>query len=209
MARKRPGKHCTAHRSSDGQPCEGWSVVGASVCSAHGGRAPQVQAAAKERLAADAAARLSLPVETTAADALQDGLARVNGQVIYLAERVAALSPEELTWGTTQRRIRTRQGPDGTADGPVVDVVQGERKHPLWAALDDAIARRSAIAAEMAKLGIEERRQAVFERDAAMIFALLERIFTDFRMAFSFTAAEQVEGRAIIARSLRAIADGG
>jgi hypothetical protein len=40
---------CTAHRS-DGAPCRAWAIRGGRVCAAHGGRAPQVRAAARRRL---------------------------------------------------------------------------------------------------------------------------------------------------------------
>jgi hypothetical protein len=40
---------CTAHRS-DGEPCRAWAIRGGRVCAAHGGRAPQVRAAARRRL---------------------------------------------------------------------------------------------------------------------------------------------------------------
>jgi hypothetical protein len=40
---------CTAHRT-DGLPCRAWSIRGSYVCRVHGGRAPQVRAAAEFRL---------------------------------------------------------------------------------------------------------------------------------------------------------------
>ena len=47
---------CSAHRHSDGKPCQRPAARGATVCPVHGGSAPQVKAAAKRRLdqAADA-----------------------------------------------------------------------------------------------------------------------------------------------------------
>jgi len=142
----------------------------------HGGAAPQVRAAARERLAAAAATRLALPVETTAAEALQDGLARMNGEVLYLAERVAGLDEGDLTWGPVSRRIRPAAQPGGT---PSVEVVQAERRHPLWVALEDAIARRSAIATEMARLGIEARQARVLELVGSRLADGLERALAE------------------------------
>jgi hypothetical protein len=43
---------CTAHSSRTGQPCKRWATTGSSVCRTHGAAAPQVKAAASERLAA-------------------------------------------------------------------------------------------------------------------------------------------------------------
>lgn len=43
---------CRAHSSRTGEPCRRQAIRGATVCRTHGGAAPQVQAKAKERLAA-------------------------------------------------------------------------------------------------------------------------------------------------------------
>src|SRR3712207_320594 len=48
MARVRPARPCSAHRKN-GEPCRNFAIVGGRVCPAHGGRAPQVRAAAAER----------------------------------------------------------------------------------------------------------------------------------------------------------------
>ena len=42
---------CSAHRSRDRAPCRAYAIRGGKVCTAHGGRIPQVKKAAKERLA--------------------------------------------------------------------------------------------------------------------------------------------------------------
>lgn len=43
-----PGRRCSAHRGN-GNRCGAWAVVGADVCQAHGGSAPQVRAKAGVR----------------------------------------------------------------------------------------------------------------------------------------------------------------
>ena len=43
--------HCTAHSSRTGKPCQKAAIAGGTVCSTHGGRAPQVKEAARVRLA--------------------------------------------------------------------------------------------------------------------------------------------------------------
>ena len=163
---------CTATAKATGARCRRSPVAGATVCVVHGGAAPQVKAAAKERLAAGAATRLGLPVETTAAEALQDGLARLNGEVLWLQERVSQIPEDELTWEMAARRIRPSSEPGGQAS---VEVEHRTRKHVLWVALDDAIARRSAIAAEMARLGIEARQARVLELVGARLADGLDR----------------------------------
>ena len=166
---------CTATAKSTGARCRRSPVAGATVCQVHGGAAPQVKAAAKERLAAQAATRLGLPVETSAAEALQDGLARLNGEVLWLQERVSQIPEDDLTWGVTKRKIKPAAEEGGQ---PSVEVEQQARKHVLWVALDDAIARRSAVATEMARLGIEARQARVLELVGARLADGLERALT-------------------------------
>jgi|SRR5581483_27318 len=45
---------CTAKSSMTGQPCQRWAIKGGNVCPTHGGRAPQVKAAAMDRIRAGA-----------------------------------------------------------------------------------------------------------------------------------------------------------
>jgi hypothetical protein len=199
MPRKRPAVRCTAHRT-DGQPCGGWAVHGASVCATHGGRAPQVQAAARERLATEAATRLGLPVPTTASEAMQDGLDRANGLVLWLVASLQALDPADLTWSTSQRRIRPPTTPGGQ---PQVEVMQASRVHPLFSMYERGETRLARIAAEMSKLGIEQRRASVLERDGAEIVALFEAALGEFAQIWRWNARQEAEAKSIIARVFR------
>lgn len=54
MARVRQARHCHARRSSDNEPCQGWAMLGALTCRAHGGASPQARQAARIRAAQDA-----------------------------------------------------------------------------------------------------------------------------------------------------------
>src|SRR4051812_24427959 len=44
-------RRCHAHKTN-GDECPNWAIRGGTVCHVHGGRAPQVRMAARERLAA-------------------------------------------------------------------------------------------------------------------------------------------------------------
>ena len=44
----RPARPCSARRSN-GMPCRNYAIIGGTVCSTHGGRAPQVRRAAERR----------------------------------------------------------------------------------------------------------------------------------------------------------------
>lgn len=41
---------CTAKSSRTGEPCQKWAIQGGTVCNTHGGAAPQVKKAARERI---------------------------------------------------------------------------------------------------------------------------------------------------------------
>ena len=56
MTGSRQAIRCKAHRT-DGQPCTAYAVNGATVCAIHGGRSPQVKAAAERRLLEERAQR--------------------------------------------------------------------------------------------------------------------------------------------------------
>lgn len=47
---RNPAVRCSARSSQSGEACRAYAVVGATVCVAHGGRAPQVRAAARRRV---------------------------------------------------------------------------------------------------------------------------------------------------------------
>ena len=44
-------RRCTAHSSRTGERCKKAAIKGGGVCASHGGKAPQVQRSARERLA--------------------------------------------------------------------------------------------------------------------------------------------------------------
>jgi len=85
---------CTGHNGR-GLPCGNRPIRGGSVCSTHGGSAPQVQAAAEQRLllrrAVLEAETLGLPREIDPHTALLEELHRTAGAVQWLGAVVADL----------------------------------------------------------------------------------------------------------------------
>lgn len=45
-------QRCRAHSSRTGEPCKRWAILGGTVCTHHGGNAPQTKAAALARIEA-------------------------------------------------------------------------------------------------------------------------------------------------------------
>ncbi len=90
---RRPMK-CKAKRT-DGQPCKAWPIKGAEVCRVHGGRAPQVKAAAKRRRvlgeAQEELNRLGVPIEVDTAEAMLQMVYEAAGNVAFLRKRIQQL----------------------------------------------------------------------------------------------------------------------
>lgn len=97
---------CTAKSSRSGEQCKRDAIRGGTVCATHGGRAPQVKAAAAERVARDNAERTARRmVERSGEDRdpiehlldsmyLADGLVRVWGAMVCELEDAAAVAAE-------------------------------------------------------------------------------------------------------------------
>jgi hypothetical protein len=174
-----PRSRCGA-RKRDGGSCQNGSGArtdhpGTGPCWLHTGSTKNARKNG-QRLAAEAAAeRLGLPLATSAADALQAGLERTNGIVAWLLAQLAALEPGDLTWGATQRRLRP--GQDGGA--AVVEVIHSREVHPLFTLYAEAEQRLTRIAAEMSRLGIEQRQQALLEMIGSRLADGLDRALAD------------------------------
>lgn len=83
---------CHAHAKKTGKPCGRGPVPGGTVCSMHGGKAPQVKAAAERRLEVAEIGRklerLGVAIEVNPLDALQHSVFEAAGNVAFLRERV-------------------------------------------------------------------------------------------------------------------------
>ena len=95
MARKRQARRCKCNKTN-GDPCPNWAMIGQEVCHAHGGRAPQAKAAAKERIAVEqAVARFGLDLDDTPPDEIMlREIQRSSAMVQHLAALVNAIPAE-------------------------------------------------------------------------------------------------------------------
>ena len=141
-------------RRTDGQPCGNWPIKGGVVCGAHGGKAPQVRAKARERAAEEEArkqlARLDLPpVE----DPLSE-LARVCGQVLGWKDMLA---------GKVNDLTSLRYEGEGSGEQLRAEVALWER----------ALDRCERFLTAMARLNIDERLARISEERAEVIITTL------------------------------------
>ena len=84
---------CTGHSARTGKPCKKFPIHGGTVCDTHGGRAPQVQQKARERLAALA----PQAVQTLAALLIRDEFPTVQlGAARYVFDQAEGTATENV-----------------------------------------------------------------------------------------------------------------
>lgn len=159
---------CTASAKSTGSRCGQPVVPGAIVCRYHGGRAPQVAKAAARRVAvaeADRTLAALVPDDPRPVGDVATELSRLASEVVA-ARKAAARMVADL---------------DAVAD-PFTGAAAPELA--LWSALVD---KSTKLLGDMARLGIDARRQAVDENAAQMAATVI-------RHAMTWAAAEMRAG---------------
>jgi len=171
-------RRCKARSNRTGQQCARKPIAGGDVCASHGGRAPQVKAAATRRLeqeaAADAVRIYGLPRTIAPDDALLEEVHRTAGHVSWLSSVVGELESKDRL-----RQYATGEG--GTRwERPAVwvELYQAERKHLVnvcKAAITAGIAERQVqlaerqgeLVGELLRVAIEAAQLTPTQRDAA------------------------------------------
>lgn len=144
-------------------PCKAWPVKGATVCAAHGGRAPQVRRKAAERVAAQQAlADLGRHGVVPVVNPLE-ALAGLAGEIVatkdIFRERVSQLREEAWRYS---------------------DAKGGEQLRAEIAMYERALDRSARVLADIARLKIDERLTAITEQQVQTLVtvftAVLERL---------------------------------
>lgn len=113
-------------RKRNGDPCGASPIKGGKRCVRHGGKAPQVLAAAARRLAeaeaketmVKAVRTLGLPIDIDPGKALLDEIHWTAGHVAWLRDKVQELdSFDKLTRGTEDRMVTDRNGDEDWVPG--------------------------------------------------------------------------------------------
>jgi hypothetical protein len=150
-------RRCTATSSRTGERCRAHPVLGATVCVAHGGRAPQVRAAAARRLA-DAKLRKALDqVEVREVDDALAEFRRLMSEVVAFKDLAAAHV------AALEDRIRS------------TDHVGAEQLRAEVSLYERALDRAGKLLGDWVRLGIEERMARVHEAQAAALGAALDK----------------------------------
>lgn len=154
----------------------GWGTnhPGIGRCKRHGGSTPTHALHAQREIARQAVATYGLPREIDPRDALLEEVYRTAGIVDWLTERIRALDPDALTWGTVSKKVDKQPGKEAGVEAVQkatinvwVEMHQRERRH-LREVCRDAIAA-----------GIEERRVKLAEQQGAMLAGAVRGILHD------------------------------
>ena len=167
-------------KKSNGQPCGRYAIHGAEVCPAHGGRAPQVRAAAARRFAIEAAtaqvARFGGRIDISPADALLELVSTKAAEVAYWERIVADLDAEALTWGITKRE-------SGTDRDMLTDITTLEARKNINLDLLHAAQRDlAAFAAAALKGGVDRALVQIAQTQAVQLVEVLRSVLADTRV---------------------------
>lgn len=168
-------RRCTARSGRTGERCKKAAIKGATVCGTHGGKAPQVKAAAKRRIEGQAAelavVTYGLPREVAPDVALLEEVHRTAGHVAWLGEVVGQLEQGEVTWGLAEE-----------TDAPITDGGGGvTTKHKaavnVWVKLyQDERRHLAAVCRDALAAGIAERQVRLAEQQGALLAGAVNRI---------------------------------
>lgn len=206
MTKPKPGPlpKCTATSQTTGERCRQAPIAGGSVCVTHGGRAPQVRAAAtarveKAKLAAEmtrAAVTFGARRDIDPVDGLLELVALGSGHVAWLAARVAELDPKVLTVGVAEQRI--------AADGAKTVVIRSA-PHVLLGIYRDERRLFAEVCAATARAGVEDRSVRLAERQGELLARVIAAVLADPELGLS--EAQRARANETVPRHLRAVAD--
>lgn len=181
------GRRCAATSKRTGSRCKRSPVVGGTVCTIHGGAAPQVKAAAERRqlaqaLEADARAVLAYEAVEPIADpvlALAELAAEVRATVRALGQRVNALQDPRYVspLGTEQTRAELT----------------------LLGQYQDRLAR---MLTALGQFDLDERRVRLTEAQVAGVAHVMDRLL----MFLALPPQRDAEARAEVGRLFRELA---
>lgn len=161
---------CTA-RNRRGQPCKNRPVRGATVCSTHGGSAPQVRRKAAERVAMmEVATQISAwggRLDVTAPEALLELVQTKAAEVAYWNHRVAALSDADRA-GMLVAKTEVGEGPQG----PVDTETKQPAAHVFVVLLHKAQDQLAAYSAAAVRAGVDEALVKVAAVQATAVIEL-------------------------------------
>lgn len=176
------GQRCAATAKRTGKPCRRAPVPGASVCSVHGGAAPQTRAKAAERVLEREARALLARLEVAPVGDPLIELSRLAGQVLAWRDTCAEL---------VNQLSSVRYEGAGSGEQLRAEVVLFER----------ALDRCAHLLVAIARLDIDTRLAAIADRQADVIVRAVEAGLA----AVGVTGEAVQVARSTVARHLRTV----
>jgi hypothetical protein len=191
-----PDKPRCTGRNNQGEPCGNYPIRGATVCRSHGGSAPQVRAAAAERVVEQQVRRSLARLDVPAIEDPFTELGKLAGQVVSWKDQLAALvnrlvedAPCEAC-GAEGGRLRYESFATGA-----------EQLRSEVSLFERAMDRCASVLGLMAKLNIDERMARISERQAAAVIRAI-----DVALATAGVTGEPAQqARLAAARELRSV----
>ncbi len=182
------GVQCHARAKATGERCRRAAIRGGTVCPVHGGRAPQVVAAAKRRReAAEVEEEVRGLLAFTSFEGVRDpleALARLADESIAFKEALGARVND------LAGQIRYKASGAGT-----------EQLRAEVALYERALDRTARMLDALAKSGFEERRVRMSEQQGALVAEVLRRVFA----RLDLSEAQRALVPTVVPEELRAI----
>jgi hypothetical protein len=218
-------RRCTATAKRSGERCRRAAIVGGTVCSFHGGKAPQVSRAAEVRaakLAAHAEAERMVARAGVGADPVEhlvESLYRAAALVEVWGSMVAAIDQRAEEEAAEHGEIRgglsyveaDSDSRDELAVRPRDRLLalnyRGEAAiHPYVREYQDALERQAKFAKLCIDAGVAERQVRLAENYAQLMADVFRRVYDDPELGL--TDDQRDRARVVTARHLRVIEGG-
>jgi hypothetical protein len=180
MAKKRQGRKCGRPRSTDGMPCKNYAVNGGTVCSVHGGSAPQVKDRARENVIDARLERFLHQHEAEPCGDPLEALQRLAGRALALEQAIGRMVND-----LESIRYEDDKG--------------AEQLRSEVAVLERAMDRCGRLLVDIAKLNIEERLAKVTAEQVRLVADAMAATFRE----MGLPPEQQQEARTRIGRHLR------
>ena len=156
-------KRCTANTKRSGKRCPMWAIAGGNVCYHHGGAAPQVRAAAEQRLQAE---RIQASAAATLA---HKGISPVEDPLEELGRLASASKALMVALGARVNALQDLEHFDQKSSPAIKAEVQMYER---------AMDRTHRLLDSLVKHGYTEREIRIQETEVMLVAGVLKRVIS-------------------------------
>lgn len=200
-----PGRGvCGAAKRQGTGTCQrsaGWGTdhVGIGTCKLHGGTTLSHRRSAQREVARQAVVTYGLPVDIDPFQALIEEIARTHGHVLWLRDRIAEMSPEDLIWGVSE--TEAKEG--GGATGDYRSTTSSAGTHVWLTLYREERAHLDRLCRSAISAGIAERQARLDEQQGALITSVIQAALAD--AEWHLSPDQRAAAIPVISRHLRAL----